>query len=498
MKLIYIKRVLINLLRIFLIILTLLAFATDNTICGILFLIATAMSLDFSFFPGSGKKKSFTKEVKEDKPKAEFIISDYRYCILLLLAKLVKKAGNYKLNSAKRIVRKYYIGQEEQITAIVEFDSILYNYDFINIEQSYKFLNENISHDRKKEILSDLLDVVHSGESTFNEMSSNSFIQEVVWNFGISRAEYLELKEKCKMKFVYERMDESKKDSKKKKDKKKKNKKSTVDYGKKSHSEDSKFEDNAKSGDDSEFQFDNSGDQEFNYTAFTDEESKYKYCVLVLLAEVMKADTKLMTDELGRINVVIKRYFKTESEQKDALLQFMELLNSRPEMSLVFFTINENFDNAAKSELLMELFAVAYSDDKFHDKEKNLIKRFAKNLNISAQEYNSIYTLFLKKYREGYYKVNDNENDNENADENENNCHTEFEPRDYIQDAYDILGVEKDASDEEVKKAYRALAVKFHPDNAANLGEEAIRQATETMKQINAAWEVVKMARGIK
>ena len=65
-------------------------------------------------------------------------------------------------------------------------------------------------------------------------------------------------------------------------------------------------------------------------------------------------------------------------------------------------------------------------------------------------------------------------------------------------DAYDILGVEDKASDEEVKKAYRSMAVKYHPDNAARLGEEALRQATETMKQINAAWETVKDARKIK
>ena len=42
------------------------------------------------------------------------------------------------------------------------------------------------------------------------------------------------------------------------------------------------------------------------------------------------------------------------------------------------------------------------------------------------------------------------------------------------------------------------MAVKYHPDNAARLGEEALRQATETMKQINAAWEKVKEERKIK
>ncbi len=233
----------------------------------------------------------------------------------------------------------------------------------------------------------------------------------------------------------------------------------------------------------------------YTYTEFSDKESKFKYCILVLLAEVMKVDSKLTTYELGSVVNTINRYYRTESEQKEALQEFLTLLKITPEMSLVFVTINDSFSFSSKSELFMELFAVAHADNKYHDKEKNLIKRFAKSLNITPEQYNSIYTLFLKKYRNGNYKK---KKKTENHNEEQNNSQKSNVEDDYIKDACTILGVDSNAPEEEIKKAYRALAVKYHPDNAASLGDEAIRQATETMKQINVAWDVVKIARGIK
>ncbi|MCQ2189222.1 MAG: DnaJ domain-containing protein [Paludibacteraceae bacterium] len=67
-----------------------------------------------------------------------------------------------------------------------------------------------------------------------------------------------------------------------------------------------------------------------------------------------------------------------------------------------------------------------------------------------------------------------------------------------MDEAYTVLGLNSKASNEEIKKAYRALVKEYHPDKYSALDNEAIRQATETMKQINMAWEVVKTARGIK
>ena len=68
-----------------------------------------------------------------------------------------------------------------------------------------------------------------------------------------------------------------------------------------------------------------------------------------------------------------------------------------------------------------------------------------------------------------------------------------------LADAYAELGVKSSASDSEVKRAYRNLAKKFHPDavRSQGLSEEAAAKAAERMKRINRAWSVVKDARGL-
>ena len=58
-------------------------------------------------------------------------------------------------------------------------------------------------------------------------------------------------------------------------------------------------------------------------------------------------------------------------------------------------------------------------------------------------------------------------------------------------DYYDILGVKRDASDEDIKKAYRKLAVKWHPDRWANGTEEEKKTAEEKIKDINEAYETL-------
>jgi len=63
--------------------------------------------------------------------------------------------------------------------------------------------------------------------------------------------------------------------------------------------------------------------------------------------------------------------------------------------------------------------------------------------------------------------------------------------------AYKILEIDKTASNDEVKKAYRKMAKKYHPDKLQHLGEEHVKGAEEKFKQVQKAYEQLQNERGM-
>ena len=66
-----------------------------------------------------------------------------------------------------------------------------------------------------------------------------------------------------------------------------------------------------------------------------------------------------------------------------------------------------------------------------------------------------------------------------------------------IEDAYKVLEISPDATDDEVRKAYRKLALKHHPDRVATLGEDVRNAAQKKFQEINTAKERIYKVRGI-
>ena len=68
---------------------------------------------------------------------------------------------------------------------------------------------------------------------------------------------------------------------------------------------------------------------------------------------------------------------------------------------------------------------------------------------------------------------------------------------DDLESAYQVLGLNSSASNEELKKAYRKMALENHPDKVGHLGEDIRQAAEEKFRQINLAYEKIKKQRGI-
>jgi len=66
------------------------------------------------------------------------------------------------------------------------------------------------------------------------------------------------------------------------------------------------------------------------------------------------------------------------------------------------------------------------------------------------------------------------------------------------EDYYKTLGVSKSADNKEIKKAYRKIAIKFHPDKIGDLGEGPRKKAKERFLQVQGAYEQIKKSRGFK
>jgi DnaJ like chaperone protein len=184
--------------------------------------------------------------------------------------------------------------------------------------------------------------------------------------------------------------------------------------------------------------------------------------LLILSAAVMKADGKVVRSELDYVkNFFVHQFGAAEAQQR--MLMLREILKQNYSLQDVCTQIRFNMQIPLRLQLLHYLFGISMADGHAHPAEIEVIQKIAAYLSISQMDFQSIMAMFVKDTKS----------------------------------AYRILEITPDASDEEVKKAYRKMALKYHPDKVANLGEDVLKAANEKFQQLNAAYDAIKKERGM-
>ncbi len=186
--------------------------------------------------------------------------------------------------------------------------------------------------------------------------------------------------------------------------------------------------------------------------------------LLALTAAMMKADGRATKSELEVVKQFFSQQFGRETAGQ-ALRMLHDLLERDIPTGPVCAQIRMNMNYSQRMALLHFLFSIAHADGELHPAEDRLLSRLAAELGIHAADIRSIAAMFAPKADPG-------------AD-------------------YRVLEVSPQASDDDVRRAYRRMSMKHHPDKVAHLGPEFQKTATEKFQRVNAAYANIKKSRGM-
>jgi DnaJ like chaperone protein len=182
----------------------------------------------------------------------------------------------------------------------------------------------------------------------------------------------------------------------------------------------------------------------------------YLFSLLVLITAVLKADGKYLKSELNYVKEFLRQNFGEEGAHQ-ALKVLHSLKDQEINETEICFQIKQFMDHHYRLQLLHFLFGIAAADGTIAPEELDCILNISRTLDISETDHQSIEAMFLPK--------------------------TDW--------AYQILEVSPNAAPEEIKKAYRKMAVMYHPDKVSYLGPEIQQAANEKFQKVNEAYQVI-------
>ena len=202
--------------------------------------------------------------------------------------------------------------------------------------------------------------------------------------------------------------------------------------------------------------------------------NSFLFSILVLISYIARADQKVMHSEMEMIRQFLRQNFGEGAvTQGEQILR--KLFDQQKQMGDASFRnaviqscqqISMNLSYSQRLQMLSFLAQVARADGIVDPREVNALREVARALGLSDREVDSMLNL---------------------SDGSTN-----------LEAAYKVLEISPNATDDEVRKAYKKLALKHHPDRVATLGEDVKRAAEKKFQEINAAKDLIYKARGMK
>lgn len=217
-------------------------------------------------------------------------------------------------------------------------------------------------------------------------------------------------------------------------------------------------------------------DTQFNQRPFEEDRNSFLFSMLVLSSYIIKADGKIMHSEMNCVRNFLRNNFGEQAVQQgeDILLKLFEMQKQQGattfketiRKSCVEISFHMNIGQ--RLQLLDYLIIIAKVDGTVSPEEVYALKEVATYLGLSAQDVDSML-----------------------------NMEASSNQQIGLDEAYKILGISPNATNDEVKAAYRKMALKHHPDRVSSLGDDIREVAEKKFQEINNAKERIYKARGL-
>ncbi|MEO8992915.1 MAG: co-chaperone DjlA [Nitrosospira sp.] len=202
--------------------------------------------------------------------------------------------------------------------------------------------------------------------------------------------------------------------------------------------------------------------------------------VFMLMGKIAKADGHISQDEIAHVEDFMQKLRMSSEHRERAIALFRQ--GATPDFDLEpklneFITVCGRTHNL-KQMLLVYLIVMALSDGRMDAAEESLLKEIALRLGYDRLAFSKLLEMVLNRSHFAGGQVSS---------------------VDALDEAYKALGVKKESSDQEIKRAYRKLISQYHPDKLMGQGvpEDMIAVATAQTQEVQTAYDLIKKSRNI-